>query len=750
VAKKSKNIKPTYAELEERVRQLELESEELQKARKDLANREKNLKGHNIKLARKSVELADIRRKLEDQNFEMEEFHSKLKNENVSLVRKSIELSDLMRELEDINFNLEESQVELENTLNELQQSRKKYETLFKNVPIGIYRSTKDGKILDVNPAIVKILGYPDKETLLQVNSEKIFSESVNRTEWINKHGDKGDLPEIVTQYNCYNGKKIWVKDIAQLSFDVDSGDYFMEGSIQDITAEIKAKEELILAKERAEKASQAKSEFLANMSHEIRTPMNAILGFSESLYHKTTDKSHKRMLDSILTSGQMLLSIINDILDMSKIDAGKMEIKYNPVNLKLMSREVKDVFKGSADKKGLSINISYEENVPEYLVLDEIHLRQVLVNLMSNAVKFTNKGYIQLSVEFMQYGKIDRNDLTIKVKDTGIGIPEEDLDNIFEAFKQQSHYLNKEFAGTGLGLAIVKKLLSEMDGDIKVKSVTGEGSEFIITLPNIEVPEYTSNRDSEKDKEYPPLPDVKYKDVTIMIVDDVRQNIESTKFLLGSDGISYLEAANGQIALQILNNSTPDVILIDLMMPVMDGFELARMIRKDPDLKAIPLIAFTASVLDKEKSKILGSGLFDEVIYKPASKHGLCSKIHPYVSHSTTFPENMNNEKGTQIKITPEAKQKLPELLEILKKEFYKQYEALNDKLVIFKIEEFCKKLQSLSETYKVPLLDSYVAEMQADLDLFDIEGVELLLKKFPDLIEKIEALGKSEITVI
>jgi len=137
-------------------------------------------------------------------------------------------------------------------------------------------------------------------------------------------------------------------------------------------------------------------------------------------------------------------------------------------------------------------------------------------------------------------------------------------------------------------------------------------------------------------------------------------------------------------------------------------------------------------------------------VIYKPASKHGLCSKIHPYVSHSTTFPENMNNEKGTQIKITPEAKQKLPELLEILKKEFYKQYEALNDKLVIFKIEEFCKKLQSLSETYKVPLLDSYVAEMQADLDLFDIEGVELLLKKFPDLIEKIEALGKSEITVI
>ncbi|HKK43157.1 MAG TPA: PAS domain S-box protein, partial [Bacteroidales bacterium] len=297
----------------------------------------------------------------------------------------------------------------------------------------------------------------------------------------------------------------------------------------------------IIDERDRANNANRAKSEFLANMSHEIRTPMNAILGFSEALYHKLDSVQLRRMVQSVLNSGNLLLSLLNDILDLSKIEAGKLDITTQPVDLKNVLQEINLLFADKAQKKGIDVNIYIEPGFPGSLLLDEIRIKQVLFNLVGNAVKFTHKGYITVSVEFRKE-TANSGILAIIVEDTGIGIKDSQQELIFEAFRQQSGQSNRTYGGIGLGLAISKRLVEKMNGSINVASQESHGSIFTVILPGTEFRKSDSVRNSISEL----TEDITFEKATILVVDDVFTNIETIENLLSSEGLTITSAGSG------------------------------------------------------------------------------------------------------------------------------------------------------------------------------------------------------------
>ncbi|NQZ58954.1 MAG: response regulator, partial [Lentisphaeraceae bacterium] len=388
---------------------------------------------------------------------------------------------------------------------------------------------------------------------------------------------------------------------------------------------------EMLHEKEKAEHANQAKSRFLANMSHEIRTPMNAVLGFAEILKSKEKDSQKSKYISNIYDCGKTLLSLINDILDLSKVEAGKIKLTYSSVSLDSLFTELRTLFSHNATDKGLDLQLSLSQDLPEALILDETRLRQVLVNLCGNAVKFTEQGFIRLQVECSFPEKTHSIiNLIIKVQDSGIGIPEDQQEKVFGAFEQMTKQNEEKFGGTGLGLAISKKLVDLMGGSLRVESKLNEGSTFIIDLPGIEVAA-TKMSKTQIDLLFD-LSIIVFEPAKILIADDIEYNRELLQTFLEDYGFEIVEAVDGIDALEKVKELQPDLILLDMKMPRMSGYEVSEALGKDCQLKVIPIIAVTASALKDDEELI--SELCSGYLRKPVSQKDLIVEVMKHLPH--------------------------------------------------------------------------------------------------------------------
>ncbi|HEY4785579.1 MAG TPA: CHASE domain-containing protein [Bacteroidales bacterium] len=501
----------------------------------------------------------------------------------------------------------------------------------------------------------------------------------------------------------------------------------------RNVTERMEYERQMKEERDKANSANKAKSEFLANMSHEIRTPMNAILGFSEALYHQLELPQHKKMIKSVLNSGNLLLSLLNDILDLSKIEAGRMEIALQPCDFNGILQEIKLLFNDKAQKKGIDIRVAISPGFPNVLMLDEMRIKQVVFNLVGNAIKFTHQGFVEMIASFSGTSG-DLGQLTFTVKDTGIGIPESQQQIIFEAFMQQSGQSNRKYGGVGLGLAISKRLVEKMGGVITVVREENKGSSFTVTIPDVAI----SSSIIRKNEVLTDKPDIIFEKASILIIDDVASNIELIENLLFASDITVTAAENGEMAMEILNRITPDIILLDLRMPGKDGYEVARCIKENPDKKHIPIIAFTASVFSTEK--IEGTGNFDGILFKPVSKGELecmLAKFLPYIIRPVSdVPQHNTSDLSS---LPDQLRGLLPEIEHVLNEKYLPLWESIKDSLVLFSIEGFANELKKMAENYNFPYLINYSDQLNENIELVDLESLKENLRKFPLLIRNI-----------
>ncbi len=677
-----------------------------------------------------------------------------------------------------------------------LQQAEEKYRSIFENAADGIFQTTAEGRYISANPALARIYGYDSPEELIATLSNHIenqlYVNPERRAEFIHLIAEYGVVNNFESQVYRRDGSIIWISENARAVYDDDGNFLHYEGIVEDISDRKQAAEELLKAKEAAETASRAKSQFLANMSHELRTPLNAIIGYSEMLQEDCLDMGYEDIvpdLGKIHGAGKHLLGLINDILDISKIEAGKMDLYLERFSIIDMIDEVRATIQPMVEKNG-NILVTQSLIEQETMYADLTKVRQILLNLLSNASKFTEQGTITLTVKIEQEAGAKTQDaegrdwgagardervpmtqnsklqtqnsrlstssstnhqpptpnhfITFTVSDTGIGMTEDQLSRLFQPFTQADASTTRKYGGTGLGLAISRRFCQMMGGDVSVESEPGKGSTFTVQLPmqvNERKPEPTpaSTPTLVSTKPAAVAPS---KNLTVLVIDDEPTVRDLLSRYLIKEGFQVETAPNGQEGLHLAKKLRPDAITLDVMMPVMDGWSVLSSLKADPELADIPVVVLT--IVDNQN---LGFALgASDYLTKPVDYKRLASVLEKYQPRLTVDPPTSIG----QVLIIEDDPTTREMFRRILAKEGWAIAEAENGRVALERLAEarpdlilldlmmpemdgfqFIQELRSQSEWRQIPVVVVTAMDLTS-ADRLQLNGyVEQILEK-------------------
>ncbi|OFY68418.1 MAG: hypothetical protein A2265_03485 [Bacteroidetes bacterium RIFOXYA12_FULL_33_9] len=599
-----------------------------------------------------------------------------------------------------------------------LSQLQEELQVIIDNIPALIYYKDTENRFVRANKAFADIM-HVKKEELEGKSSFELFPKEQAELYW---KDDKEVIETgvgkttIIEQMNSAIGTR-WM-ETDKIPYRNSNGEIVgVIGFSVDITDRKLNDEALKDAVEKANAANKSKSEFLANMSHEIRTPMNAVIGFAQILKKRLPENTNvDDYVNGIINSGNSLLSLINDILDLSKIESNKMEIHYEPIMVYDFINNIEQIFKLRCESKGITFIINIPSSFPESILIDETRLRQVLFNLIGNAVKFTHTGSIQVDISITE-NKQSKFDAIFEVRDTGIGISLDDSERIFQAFQQQSNAITKQYGGTGLGLAITKRLVEMMNGEIMLKSVLGKGSSFKVKLKNIQAVK-SVNQSKINFHDFV----IRFENQKILLVEDSTVNREVVKGLLENYNLNIIEAVNGIEAVEKTIAENPDLILMDIHMPEKDGITASKEIKISHKLNQIPIIALTASSFKNEIDSINEN--CDGFLKKPIMEQDLVTELARFLNHSK------KDKIQTKEKTHQPLHDSIPKELDVTS--LLKTVTEIKSRLSINKVKQFSDEILKLGHLHSVNCLIELGTQLSLACNSINILQIKQLVSDF------------------